>query len=170
VVVDLVDNQGNKYLCAYLVSNLEISATELKVALSSSLPSYMVPAFFMQIEKIPLNSNGKVDRKALPEPAEVVNLELEYVAPRDEIEEELARVWSYVLGVEKVGIDDDFFTLGGQSIKVIQALAMVNKKLKIEVPIAEMFSNPTIREVGGYIKKVKENQEERSLFSRLVRK
>ncbi|MBX4267609.1 amino acid adenylation domain-containing protein, partial [Clostridium estertheticum] len=110
VVVDREDKQGNKYLCAYIVSDREITVTELRTSLSKELPDYMVPAYFMKIEKMPLTPNGKTDRKALPEPDGEINTGVEYAAPRNEIEEKLVKVWSEVLGIEKIGIDDDFFT------------------------------------------------------------
>ena len=94
VVIDREDKDGNKYLCAYVVSNKEMTVIELREHLSKELPDYMVPAYFMQLEKIPLTPNGKIDRKALPEPDGDINTGVEYVAPRNEIEEKIVKIWS----------------------------------------------------------------------------
>ena len=155
VVIDREDKEGNKYLCAYIVSNKEMTVIELREHLSKELPDYMVPAYFMQLEKIPLTSNGKIDRKALPEPDGDINTGVEYVAPRNEIEEKIVKVWSEVLGVEKIGIDDNFFALGGHSLKAIQVVSMIHKDLNAELSISELFNKPTIRQVGEYIKNSK---------------
>ncbi|MBX4267636.1 non-ribosomal peptide synthetase, partial [Clostridium estertheticum] len=82
---------------------------------------------------------------------------VEYAAPRNEIEEKLVKVWSEVLGIEKIGIDDDFFTLGGHSLKAIQVVSIIHRELNVEVPVGEVFSNPTIRQTGDYIVKSKES-------------
>ncbi|MDP4147631.1 MAG: non-ribosomal peptide synthetase, partial [Bacillota bacterium] len=124
VVIDREDKEGNKYLCAYVVSNKEITVTELRNHLSKELPDYMVPAHFMELQNMPLTPNGKIDRKALPEPGGDINTGVEYIAPRNEIEEKIAKVWSEVLGVETIGIDDNFFALGGHSLKAIQVVSM----------------------------------------------
>ena len=155
VVIDREDKDSNKYLCAYVVSNKEMTVTELREHLSKELPDYMVPAYFMQLEKIPLTPNGKIDRKALPEPDGDINTGVEYVAPRNEIEEKIVKIWSEVLGVEKIGIDDNFFALGGDSIKAIQISARLgNYKLKINVN--ELFKNPNIRELSASVRETDE--------------
>ncbi|MDP4146802.1 MAG: amino acid adenylation domain-containing protein [Bacillota bacterium] len=155
VVIDREDKEGNKYLCGYVVSNKEMTVTELREHLSKELPDYMVPAYFIQLEKIPLTSNGKADRKALPAPDGAINTGVEYTAPRNEIEQEIAKVWSQVLGVDKIGIDDNFFALGGDSIKAIQITARLgNSKLKIN--ISKLFKNPSIRALSANVRRTEE--------------
>src|SRR4030066_1235848 len=116
VVLAREDKTGSKYLCAYIVSDEEISLPELREYLAKELPEYMIPSYFIPLKKLPLTPNGKVDRKALPELDGNINTGTEYEAPRNEIEEKLAEVWQKVLDIEKVGINDDFFELGGHSL------------------------------------------------------
>ncbi|MBX4267619.1 amino acid adenylation domain-containing protein, partial [Clostridium estertheticum] len=145
IVLDRKDENDAKYLCAYIVSEKELTVGELRSYLSKKLPDYMIPTYFMQIEKMPLTPNGKLDRKALPEIDGKINTGVEYVAPRNKIEEKLIKVWAEVLGVERIGIDDDFFTLGGDSIKAIQVCARLGR-YNLKITVSELFANPTIRE------------------------
>ncbi|MDP4146799.1 MAG: amino acid adenylation domain-containing protein, partial [Bacillota bacterium] len=157
VVIDRQDKDGDKYLCAYVVSNREITITELREHLSKELPDYMIPAYFIQLENIPLTPNGKIDRKALPEPEGDINTGVEYIAPRNEIEEKIVKVWNQVLRVEKIGIDDNFFALGGTSLKAIQIVSTIHMELNSELPVSELFNTPTIRQIGEYIRNSKES-------------
>ncbi|HLP61975.1 MAG TPA: amino acid adenylation domain-containing protein, partial [Candidatus Deferrimicrobium sp.] len=150
IVVVKEEIQGDKYLCAYVVTG---SAGELRLReyLARMLPGYMIPAYFIQLEKIPLTVNGKVDRKALPEP--VFKTGMGYIAPQNEIEEILAGIWSGILGIEKetIGIDDNFFELGGHSLKATAVTSNIQKALEVNVPLTEVFKNPTIKELSKYI-------------------
>ncbi|MGE5342598.1 MAG: amino acid adenylation domain-containing protein [Candidatus Omnitrophota bacterium] len=142
--------KGEKYLCAYIVPRETITIVELKDYLHGELPEYMVPSYFVQVETIPLNSSGKVDKKALPEPQTQASGS-EYRAPENEIQTKLAEAWQKVLGIERIGIQDDFFTLGGDSIKAIQIVSRLQKnKLKLEVN--QMFLHKTIEELERYVK------------------
>ena len=135
-----------KALVAYVVSNSgQPSQTELRDALKSELPDYMLPAFWIFIEKIPLTANGKVNRKALPDPARLGRSQLEtaYVAPRNEREENLTAVWMKVLKQEKIGIKDNFFELGGDSIVGIQLISAAAREGLSFTP-RELFEYPTI--------------------------
>ncbi|MCK4259525.1 MAG: amino acid adenylation domain-containing protein, partial [Halanaerobiales bacterium] len=159
IVIDQKDKNGNKYLSAYVVANQEISVEDLRKNLSNSLPDYMIPAHFMQLERMPLTKNGKVDRKALPEPEGNILTGVEYVAPRNEVEEKVALIWSEVLGVEKVGINDSFFSLGGDSIKSIQVASRLNNYgLKLE--INDLFKHRCISELSSYIKNTNSTAEQ----------
>ena len=157
VVIDREDEEGNKYLCAYFVCDIEMTVGDLREYLAKELPDYMIPSYFVQIESMPLTSNGKVDKKALPEPDGDINTGVKYVPPRNEIEEKLVEAWREVLGVEKVGIDDDFFTLGGNSLKAIHILSIIHKELNVEESVNEVFTNSTIRQMAEYIGKSKES-------------
>ncbi len=117
VVLDKEDKEGEKYLCAYFVADHELTPTVLRNHLSLHMPEYMIPAYFIRVEKMPLTPNGKIDRKALPEPDNNLLTEVEYIAPRNEIETKLAKIWSEILGIEKVGVTANFFTIGGHSLK-----------------------------------------------------
>jgi amino acid adenylation domain-containing protein len=153
-------NGPEKYLCAYIVlkGSKVLDVVELKNKLSENLPDYMIPSYFVQIEKIPLTANGKVDRKALPEPD--VKAGENYVPPRDKTEKELVEIWARVLGAEKdiIGIDSNFFDLGGHSLKATLLTARVHKEMNVKIPLAELFRTPTIREIAGYIKGLAEEK------------
>ncbi|MBW9155187.1 non-ribosomal peptide synthase/polyketide synthase [Clostridium tagluense] len=146
----------DKYICAYVVSEKDISELNLKNYLKESLPEYMVPSYFVQVEKMPLTLNGKLDRKALPEPNKDITLN-EYEAARNEVEEKLVRIWSEVLGVEKIGINDNFFELGGHSLKATVLISKIHKELNREIPLKELFKSSTIKELSKFIEKAEEN-------------
>ncbi|WP_152526771.1 non-ribosomal peptide synthetase, partial [Paenibacillus polymyxa] len=120
VVIDRTDERGHKYLCGYITGEAELRIEEVQAELEAGLPTHMVPARLMRLETIPLTSNGKIDRKALPEPEGSIHTGAAYVAPRTTVEQVLAAVWAGVLGVEAVGAQDNFFELGGDSIKALQ--------------------------------------------------
>jgi len=156
VVLAKDDGMGDRYLCAYVVPDRKISASQLREFLSHDLPGYMVPSYFVSLEEIPLTPNGKLDRKALPEP-EAPGTGPAHVAPGDEVEEKMAEIWGEVLGIEKklIGIDSDFFELGGHSLKAVILLAKIHRQFNVKVPMTEIFAAPTIRKISGYIKKAK---------------
>jgi len=121
--------------------------SQLRTYLKERLPDYMVPAFFMTLDQLPLNANGKIDRRRLLElaqaasPHQSVN---EYVAPRTATEEVLADLWTEVLGIERAGINDDFFALGGHSLMATQLLSRVQKIFHVELPLRKLFETPTV--------------------------
>ena len=143
------------YLCAYIVSEEEIVASELRACLSVNLPDYMIPPYFVRLEEMPLTANGKLDRKALPEPEG--KAEAEYVAPRNKTEEILAKIWSEMLGKEQIGIYDNFFELGGHSLKATVMISRVHKELNIELPLKELFRVPTILGISEYLSSATES-------------
>ncbi|WP_228858640.1 non-ribosomal peptide synthetase [Xenorhabdus sp. PB61.4] len=141
VVIDR-NYQGNTALIAYLVTENEISDEGLISHLSSYLPDYMLPASFTRIEAIPLTPNGKVDRRALPEP--VFGHKEHYVAPRNALETQLCAIWQDVLELERVGIDDNFFRLGGNSLTAIKLIAAIRRTLSTDISLAQLFELKTI--------------------------
>ncbi len=150
---------GENYLCAYIITKDReqvASIEKMREYLSYSLPDYMIPAYFVFIEEMPLNPNGKIDIKALPAP-EIWDTGREYTAPRDDFEKQLVKVWSQILGLEedKVGIDDNFFQSGGHSLKASRLLARIHKECDVEIPLGEIFRIPTIRGLSSYINKSK---------------
>ncbi|NIM15826.1 MAG: non-ribosomal peptide synthetase, partial [Candidatus Aminicenantes bacterium] len=160
VVLDRDEGNEEKYLCAYFVSGETLDSMDLKEFLARSLPGYMVPSYFVQIEKIPLTPSGKVDRNSLPSPAHT--LKGKYTAPRDEIETKLVEIWSGVLGIEQplIGIDDNFFELGGHSLKATRLVSRIHKEFDIIVSIPELFKLPTIRGLAESI-----NNAQKSVYS-----
>lgn len=160
IVTEHVDGNGNKALCAYYILKEVVPTAKLKEYLAELLPSYMVPAFFVEIDKVPLTINGKVNYRALPKPDKETVSEREYISPNTDLEKRLARIWEEVLGVKPVGLADSFFELGGDSIKAIQMAARL-QKYDLEVEIKHLFQYPTIQELVNHIKFVtrKINQE-----------
>lgn len=156
VVVAREEGAGEKRLVAYLVPDpaQPPTALELRAFLKESLPDYMIPTAFVALEAMPLTPNGKVDRKALPAPEAGALVSGEaYVAPRGPIEAALARIWAEVLGLERVGIHDSFFALGGHSLLGIRLLSRVRETFSVNLPLRVLFETPTIAElalaVGG---------------------
>ncbi len=143
------------YICAYVVSDKNINSLNLKNYLKKSLPNYMIPTYFVQLNNIPIIGNGKVDKRALPEPNLNDNLN-EYVAPRTKIEEVLANIWSEILSLDKVGINDNFFEIGGHSLKATVLISRIHKELNREIPLKELFKSPTIKALSEFIENNKE--------------
>ena len=115
------DKNGKSYLCAYYTANVEVDSSYMREQLSKRLPYYMIPAYYIKIDEIPLKPNGKMDRKALPEP-DTKNFVTEYAAPENETQEKLCHAMEKVLGLEQVGINDDFYELGGDSLTSIKLI------------------------------------------------
>jgi amino acid adenylation domain-containing protein len=139
------DSPGDKRLVAYLVphSGQSLEAHALRAFLQQRLPEYMVPAAFVSLSALPLSSNGKVDKKALPVPEAPASTNT-YVAPRTPTEERLASLWAQVLRVERVGLHDDFFALGGHSLLATQLISRVRASFGIELPVRSFFEAPTV--------------------------
>jgi amino acid adenylation domain-containing protein/non-ribosomal peptide synthase protein (TIGR01720 family) len=148
------EKEGQKYLVAYYVISKDKKAPEiddLRDHLSEALPDYMVPAAFVKLDEMPLTPNGKINRRALPDP-DMSLMGEEYIAPRNEIEQKLADIWCDLLGLDKVGINDDFFRVGGDSIKSIQVVSKM-KKAVFETSVKNFFDNPTIEKMSSYLSK-----------------
>ncbi|MCR8643269.1 amino acid adenylation domain-containing protein [Paenibacillus sp. N1-5-1-14] len=141
------DNLGNNRILAYVVLSEQIEVSIIRQFLQTYLPEYMVPEHLMILEAMPLNRNGKIDRKALPQP-EQSELASQYIAPRNEWEQALATIWSEVLGVLPIGIDDNFFDLGGHSMRTIQIRSRIKQQLGIELALKDLFDHQTIRELA----------------------
>ncbi|SFB45452.1 thioesterase domain-containing protein, partial [Clostridium frigidicarnis] len=142
------------YICAYIVSEKEINELNLRDYLKQSLPEYMIPSYFVKLDKMPITSNGKLNRRALPKP----NLEdrlTSYEAPRNVIEETLVRIWSEVLQTKEVGINDNFFEIGGYSLNAIILSGKIRKELGIEISITHVLKYQTIKEQAQLIEKTR---------------
>lgn len=151
VVVDRQDANGQKYLCAYVVCKEEFSAAAMREHLGRSLPGYMIPSFLMQIEAIPLTTNGKIARAALPDPTGTAAAGASYVAPRNQVEERLAALWSELLGVKPIGIHQDFFDLGGHSLLATRAVARMRAEFQVPIALKRFFESATIAEMAAEI-------------------
>ncbi|MEK5097378.1 amino acid adenylation domain-containing protein [Bacillus sp. FSL W8-0848] len=151
------DGESRPYICAYITAKREIAIGELREWLRSKLPEYMIPAYFVKLDKLPLTKNGKVDRKALPEPDKTAASETEYEAPRNETEEKLAFMWRDILHMDKPGINDPFTVMGGHSLNAMELIAKIKEELHVEVPLHQLFKLGTIKELSAFIEA---NQEE----------
>lgn len=160
IVTAREDVPGDKYICAYIVAEPGLRVTELKAELSRELPHYMIPRYFIQLEKMPLNVNGKVEKKQLPAPDILrTEAECEYAAPRNAVEENLLEIWKQVLGVHALGIHDNFFDQGGDSIKAGQVTSHLRKH-GLTVEVKELFQYATIGELSSYVKAAERKAEQ----------
>jgi acyl carrier protein len=157
VVVAREDVPGDKRLVAYVVPNLGfmLTTSELHRFLKSKLPDYMIPYAFISLDRLPIMPNGKVDRRALPAPErDRPELEESFVAARNPTEEVVAKIWGKVLGLEVVGIRDNFFDLGGHSLLAIQVLSGIRRAFAIEIPLRSLFDSPTVEELALQIAEI----------------
>jgi amino acid adenylation domain-containing protein len=156
------DIPKDKRLVSYVVSSGESKGdfAEIKEFLRKQLPEYMVPSAFVNLDKLPLTSSGKVDRRALPIP-EISREELktEYVAPRNENEKKLVKIVSTLLNLKKVGVNDNFFELGGHSLLATQFMSRVFEGFGMEIPLRVLFEKPTVASVAEEIEKRDKGEE-----------
>ncbi|MDM8560642.1 amino acid adenylation domain-containing protein [Candidatus Parabeggiatoa sp. HSG14] len=142
----------SKELLAYFTLQEDLDVDELREYLKNRLPDYMVPAYFTKLDNLPLTPNGKVNKKALPAPDMGHHkADAHYEAPKSETEKQLALIWEEVLGHKGIGVTDDFFDIGGHSLKVTKLIALIHKKMEIEVPLATVFKASTIRELAKHL-------------------
>jgi amino acid adenylation domain-containing protein len=157
VVTAKGQNRGTKYLCAYIVPKQPGTfrqtgaAGELKKYLAGLLPEYMIPSYFVPLENLPLLPSGKPDRNALPQPE--ILPEAESRPPRHELDRDLIKIWSGILGTaaEETGIEEDFFRMGGSSLKTIKLISEIYKTFNVEIPMSRIFEAPTIKDISDYL-------------------
>ncbi|WP_315863871.1 non-ribosomal peptide synthetase [Crinalium epipsammum] len=179
VVVAIEDIPGEKRLVAYFVLNVEMldktslhndnakstppihplirggKLRELREFLKQKLPGYMIPSDFVMLDTLPLTQNGKVDRKALPQPDfSNFNLHEDYIAPRTSVEEVLVEIWAKVLGKQQVGVHDNFFELGGHSLLATQLSSRIRDRLQVELAVRQLFETPTVASLAKYIETI----------------
>jgi amino acid adenylation domain-containing protein len=157
VVVAREDQQGEKRLVAYMAVRKEIEPRELRDSLKHDLPEYMIPSDFVMLKSMPLTLNGKVNRRALPPPTKgPFRPEHEYIAPRAGTESLLAQIWSEVLGLDRIGVEDNFFTLGGHSLQATRVVARVRDAFKMDVPLPLLFQATTIAKLAEVVDQLKQ--------------
>nr|QEO74523.1 AMP-dependent synthetase and ligase [uncultured bacterium] len=155
VVLARTDRAGQKYLCGYVVASDEVSIGSLQAYLAGSLPGYMIPDTFVFLSELPLSANGKIDRKALPEP-EVAHTAsgTAHVAAANATEAALVEIWEEVLGLSGIGTAHDFFALGGHSLSAIQVLTRVRRRFEIDLPLPDFFDNPTVAGLAAVVERL----------------
>jgi len=180
VVLLREDVESDKRLVAYIVSNSELNSGRrvvqsetprreaklrqaLRQYLQEKVPNFMVPQAFVFLDALPRLPNGKVKRQALPAP-EGIHPQLDYVPPQNEVERAIAQIWKEVLHVDKVGIDNNFFDLGGHSLSLIQVQSKLGKMFKQNLSIMELFKFPTVNVLAKYFN---QEQSEQSDFQKI---
>jgi amino acid adenylation domain-containing protein/non-ribosomal peptide synthase protein (TIGR01720 family) len=151
IVQPCEDNTGDKKLVAYLVNKPnpeKLNSAELRAYVSEQLPDYMVPSIWMYLDTMPLTPNNKVDRRALPKPT---TNSIEYTAPRNVIEEALTEIWQPLIKVEKIGVKNNFFDLGGHSLVAAQIHTQMRKIFSIDLSLKDLFTSPTIEKTAQLI-------------------
>ncbi|MEG3875939.1 amino acid adenylation domain-containing protein [Microcoleus sp. herbarium7] len=157
VVLLREDEVDNKRLVAYIVSD-NISL-ELRSFVAEKLPDYMVPSVVIQLEALPLTPNGKVDYLALPVPENRLDLKRDYVMPKTEAERLIAEVWQEILQLEKVGINDNFFEIGGHSLLLVKVQAKLHKVLERNISAIDLFKYPSIKMLAEYLSRKQDGQQ-----------
>ena len=153
VVVAIKSYKEKPALVAYYVENISIDRSNLRSFLAAQLPAYMIPEYFIRVEKIPLTPNGKVDKNSLPQIDTASLVKRDYVAPLDAIEKALVDIWEQVLDVSPIGVNDHFFDLGGHSLMITQIINAVYKKLQKSLSYKAFFKNPTIKDLRNALEK-----------------
>ena len=145
------DRPGLKRLIGYYVAKHDVSVNDLRKHLASLLPDYMVPSAFVAVKELPRTPSGKIDRKALPAPdVKRPDLDVAFAAPQTAVQKTLANVWADLLGIDRVGIDDNFFDLGGNSLLSIQAVAQLEGH-GLKLPIVKLYQHPTVKACAAYL-------------------
>jgi amino acid adenylation domain-containing protein len=166
LVVGREDIPGEKFLVAYIVANTDAGPgnDELRGYLKERLPEYMVPSVYVPLEALPLTPNGKIDRAALPAPPISLSRSgREYVAPQNDLQQQLVDIWEELFKLHPIGVTDNFFELGGHSLQMIMLVTRVEERLGKRVAMAELFDDPTIEHLADLIGHGKEN-----LFQSLI--
>jgi len=154
VIVESKEVNQEKVLIAYLVSSANVDKTGLKKFLQEKLPDYMVPGFYVELEKLPLTPNGKVDRKVLPGISGDDIMRNEYVAPRNEVENKLVLIWQEVLGIQKIGATDNLFELGGNSLSATRLISLIHNEFEVKITINDLFKNRTLEDLAVLIENI----------------
>jgi len=150
-VTDRKDAQQEPYLAAYLVLKQPVAQHQMKAHLEKWLPDYMIPAYFIMLDRFPLTINGKIDKAALPDPTRISTPHNAYVAPSTELQKKFCAIWEETLGREQVSIKDNFFDLGGHSLKAVQVVFRLQKELDADINVAAIFRNPTVEKLAAEI-------------------
>jgi acyl carrier protein len=151
-VIDRQRKSGEKYLCAYFAAEKPVDPAEIRNTLGKHLPDYMVPLQFIPIEKIPLTPGGKVDKQALPAvtPDAGAVFARDFIAPKSNTEKIITQIWKEVLELDKVGVTDNFFEIGGTSMDIIRVTTRMKKALNRDIPIIHIFQYPNVGTLAAY--------------------
>jgi mycobactin peptide synthetase MbtE len=151
VVMAIRKADESDVLASYYVSSTPVDTEALRTYLKGYLPDYMHPSYYVQLDEFPLNLNGKVNKKALPRPEELLYEKVAYTAPAGQLEEQLSGIWASVLGLSRVGVNNSFFDLGGHSLTATRAVSRIYKELGSEISLKDFFEHATIRSLAGFL-------------------
>ena len=151
VVVAMVNHAENLLLAAYIVPENSFDKEGIIAYLKNKLPAYMIPSVWVELDKLPLTANGKVDKQALPEVDDSYLTDAKYIAPRTETEEKLAVIWQHLLRKQRVGMYDNFFEMGGHSLMAMRMITHIEESLFVSVPIKVLFQFTCINDLGKYL-------------------
>jgi non-ribosomal peptide synthetase component F len=171
VVTAHEDSPGDKRLVAYVVPHqpqTELAGRQLRDYLKTRLPEYMIPGLFVTLESLPLTANGKVNRQALPAPNQQQQT-TGYVAPRSQVEQKIAEIWQQALKIEKVGIDDNFFDIGGHSLLIAQVHSQMRDLFQRDIPLIKILEYPTISAIARFLVEEQGEQAEALIAQSLDR-
>lgn len=146
--IDRTDKEGNKYLCSYIVSDCKVNSKEIRSYLALKVPEYMVPSYIIQLNTIPMNTNGKIDRQLLPEPLTFLEKERQIIEPQNVMERKVLQTMAEVLGISNLSITDDFFDLGGHSLKVAEFINRISNELHIDLNFKDLYGNTTSQQIA----------------------
>jgi amino acid adenylation domain-containing protein len=147
-----------KFIIAYVKANGEIDRNNLKTYLGDRLPFYMIPTYFIEVDDFILNKNGKVDKDQLPD-WDLAQLQTEYISYRNEVEEKLSHIWTEILGIEKISVTDDFFEIGGHSLRAVKLANMIQESFGIEVSIGHIFQFRSIETMAQQLNFIQKQGE-----------
>ncbi|MDM5301989.1 non-ribosomal peptide synthase/polyketide synthase [Bacillus subtilis] len=156
VVLARENEGGQSDLYAYFTAKQSLSISQLKENLAEQIPGYMIPSYFIQLEKLPLTSNGKVNRRALPMPEAGLQTGIDYVAPRTSMEKQLIGIWCDILKIKEIGVKDNFFDLGGHSLRGMTLIAKIHQQFSKNISLREVFQCPTVEEMAQFIAEAKD--------------
>eukprot|EP00833_Pecoramyces_ruminatium_P016244 jgi/Orpsp1_1/1190276/evm.model.d7180000077905.1 len=153
VVIDKLNKDNDKYLVGYYKSKSSITGKEIREFLKQKLPLYMIPSYFVEIDEIPLTGNGKLNRKALPEPNINNLIENQYIKPETEIEKKLCKIYSEIFNIDEniIGTNSNFYELGGNSLNAIRIIAQIKKNFNVNITINSIMNNENIKDLAFYI-------------------
>lgn len=151
LVAELNDEKVGNFICAYIVCNDDIDAEFVRKSLVDKLPRFMVPSFFVKIDKIPRNVNGKIDNNKLMNPLKSLKEIDKYEPPKNDLEAKLCKIYERVLGVDNIGIKNNYFHIGGDSIKSINLTNSINEELDIKLQVSDIYNNQTIKQLAVFI-------------------
>lgn len=159
---------GEQQLVAYIVTTHPVDCDSILWSLRSRLPEYMIPVNIIQLEKMPLTSNGKIDRAALPAREELVRVNAEKKWPTDETQSRIAAIWEEILGVKEPGIDDNFFDLGGDSIRLIRIVSRMRKIFVKEIQVADIYRRATIATLASLIGEMDQSSKNKETYQQIM--